>query len=116
VGGINEKIEGHFKVCAAAGLDGSHGALIPQRNRTHLMLESEVIDAVNRGLFHIYTVEHAVDGLELLTGTASGLTMTAGNYAADTVLGRAQANLQAFRQACRAAEDDKPHRRNHRWR
>jgi len=58
VGGINEKIEGYFRICATAGLDGSQGVLIPQRNRHHLMLGTEVVDAVAKGLFHIYTAEH----------------------------------------------------------
>ena len=39
VGGINEKIEGYFRVCENFGLDGSQGVLIPHRNRRHLMLE-----------------------------------------------------------------------------
>jgi predicted ATP-dependent protease len=39
VGGLNEKIEGYFRVCEAAGLDGNQGVLIPARNRRHLMLD-----------------------------------------------------------------------------
>ena len=35
VGGLNEKIEGYFRICATAGLDGSQGVLIPRRNRRH---------------------------------------------------------------------------------
>src|SRR3569832_1726230 len=46
VGGINEKIEGWFAVCEAAGLDGSQGVLIPARNRRHLMLAPRVVEAV----------------------------------------------------------------------
>ncbi|KJA08763.1 hypothetical protein RP29_20235, partial [Acidovorax temperans] len=46
VGGINEKIEGWFRACATAGLDGTHGVLIPARNQRHLMLERSVLDAV----------------------------------------------------------------------
>jgi predicted ATP-dependent protease len=55
VGGINEKIEGWFRVCQAAGLDRQQGVLIPDRNRRHLMLDPQVLDAVEQGLFHIYT-------------------------------------------------------------
>ena len=51
VGGINEKIEGWFQACAAAGLDGTQGVLIPARNQRHLMLDRSVLDAVERGLF-----------------------------------------------------------------
>src|SRR3989338_778588 len=42
VGGLNEKIEGYFKVCEKLGLDGKQGVLIPGRNRRHLMLEPKI--------------------------------------------------------------------------
>lgn len=109
VGGINEKIEGWFRVCEAAGLDGQQGVLIPDRNRRHLMLDPQILEAVDQGLFHIYTARHAADGLELLTGIASGLPPHCGTdntrgspYAADTVLGRAEVTLQNYRRACRS--------------
>src|SRR5690606_2262093 len=38
VGGINEKIEGFFRICETVGLDGTQGVLIPERNLRHLML------------------------------------------------------------------------------
>jgi predicted ATP-dependent protease len=100
VGGVNEKIEGYFRVCATAGLDGSHGVLIPQRNRRHLMLERRVVEAVGQGLFHIYTAEHASEGIELLTGLPAGVADEAGNYPHGTVLGQAQRTLLAYRRAC----------------
>ena len=108
VGGINEKIEGYFRACETAGLDGSQGVLIPERNRRHLMLEAGVVDAAAKGVFHIYTAEHAIEGLALLTGMAAGVADKAGGYAQDSVLGHAQAKLLAYREACRAAENDKP--------
>ena len=100
VGGINEKIEGYFRLCVTAGLDGSQGVLIPQRNRRHLMLERKVVEAVDQGLFHIYTAEHASEGIELLTGLPAGTADEAGNYPHGSVLGHAQKNLLAFRRAC----------------
>ena len=100
VGGINEKIEGYFRVCATAGLDGSHGVLIPQRNRRHLMLERKVIEAVDQGLFHVHTAEHASEGIELLTGLPAGVADETGNYPHASVLGHAQRTLLAYRRAC----------------
>jgi len=114
VGGINEKIEGYFRICQTAGLDGSQGVLIPHRNRRHLMLEHAVIEAVEQGLFHIYTAEHVGDGIGLLTGWASGMTEPMGVYAPDSVLGRAQKTLQAFRRACQLAEHPRAPRKNQR--
>ncbi|KQO15098.1 ATP-dependent protease [Acidovorax sp. Leaf76] len=74
VGGINEKIEGWFQACVAAGLDGTQGVLIPSRNRRHLMLDRSVLDAVERGLFSVYTMGHVSEGIALLTGEASGMS------------------------------------------
>jgi predicted ATP-dependent protease len=100
VGGINEKIEGYFRLCATAGLDGSQGVLIPQRNRRHLMLERKVVEAVDQGLFHVYTAEHASEGIELLTGLPAGVADEAGNFPHGSVLGHAQKTLLAYRRAC----------------
>lgn len=107
VGGINEKIEGYFRVCSAAGLDGTQGVLIPQRNCRHLMLERKVIEAVDHGLFHIYTAEHASEGLELLTGMPAGVADENGSYPPSTVLGHAQKTLQAYRRACQVSAHKK---------
>ncbi|MBY0577250.1 MAG: AAA family ATPase [Gallionellaceae bacterium] len=111
VGGINEKIEGYFRTCTAAGLDGSQGVLIPHRNRRHLMLEHKTVEAVSKGLFHIYTAEHAGDGIELLTGLPAGVANDAGNYPRGSVLGHAQRTLLAYRRACQAAEYPKTERK-----
>jgi hypothetical protein len=75
------------------------------------MLADEVVQAVAQGRFHVYTAEHVSEGIELLTGCASGLPGTASGYAPDTVLGRAQETLQAYRQACRMADHPRPRRR-----
>lgn len=112
VGGVNEKIEGYFRICANAGLNGSQGVLIPERNSRHLMLEREVINAVACGLFHIYTAVHAVEGLELLTGVPAGVANDSGNYPRNSVLGHAQKTLLAFRRACQAS-DNTEHKRLH---
>ena len=79
VGGINEKIEGWFRVCEAAGLDGSQGVLIPARNRRHLMLSPRLVEAVAGGRFHIHAADHVTEGIELLTGVAAGEPNAAGH-------------------------------------
>ncbi|RZJ15809.1 MAG: ATP-dependent protease [Acidovorax sp.] len=115
VGGINEKIEGWFRACVAAGLDGTHGVLIPARNQRHLMLDRTVLDAVERGLFYVYTMGHVSEGIALLTGEASGMSPAEllqaqadelANRAAaveDTVMQRAELTLRAYRRACQIA-------------
>ncbi len=112
VGGVNEKIEGYFQVCCAAGLDGSQGVLIPSRNRRHLMLDRSVIKAVEQGLFHIYSAEHVSDGIELLTGMVAGAPAEEGDYPHASVLGRVQKTLQSYRRACIASEHPKAERKH----
>lgn len=68
VGGLNEKIEGYFRVCKDIGLDGKQGVLIPQRNMRHLMLSDEVVDAVANGQFHIATMNNVAEGILHITG------------------------------------------------
>ena len=72
IGGVNEKIEGYFRVCQALGLDGKQGVIIPKRNQRHLLLDAAVVDAVKQGQFHIITIDHVLEGIEYLTGVAAG--------------------------------------------
>jgi predicted ATP-dependent protease len=114
VGGVNEKIEGWFRVCEAAGLDGSQGVLIPGRNRRHLMLSPPLVEAVAAGRFHVYAASDVTDGIALLTGVAAGEANAAGHFPHDSVLGRAQEALLAYRRACRELEPHKTPRRHFR--
>ncbi|MDF2674802.1 MAG: peptidase, partial [Clostridiales bacterium] len=50
VGGLNEKIEGYFDICSLYGLDGNQGVIIPYTNIDNLVLNDEVIYAVDKGL------------------------------------------------------------------
>ncbi|QOJ23043.1 MAG: AAA family ATPase [Gammaproteobacteria bacterium] len=114
VGGINDKIEGYFKLCEKTGLTGEQGVLIPSLNRQHLMLDHNIIAAVEKGLFAIYTMEHVTEGLELLTDLPSGATEPErmSGYSSDTVLGHAQKTLLIFRRACQLTQHPKTeHRR-----
>lgn len=73
IGGVNEKIEGFYDICRVVGLTGEQGVLIPESNIRHLILRSDVIQAVAEGKFHIYPVRTIDDGLTILTGmTADG--------------------------------------------
>jgi ATP-dependent Lon protease len=82
IGGANEKIEGFFRVCKAVGLSGRQGVLLPRANIRNLMLDSETVEAVERGTFHIYPVETIDQGIEILTGVRAGALDEAGtiNY------------------------------------
>lgn len=67
VGGINEKIEGFFRLCAMRGLTGTQGVLIPAVNVQSLMLAEEVRTACESGKFHIYSVTHLDEALAMMT-------------------------------------------------
>jgi predicted ATP-dependent protease len=112
VGGINEKIEGYFHICEKAGLDGSQGVLIPDRNRRHLMLARDVVDAVAKGLFHIYTADHVGTAMELLTELPFGSADEKGDYPPGSVLGHAQKTLLAYRRAFQTTEHPKSARKH----
>lgn len=103
VGGVNEKIEGYFRVCKRLGLDGSQGVMIPARNASHLLLNREVVDAVARGEFKIVTFDDVQDGLECLTGVPAGIADASGSFRLDTALGRVQRALESFRKILEAA-------------
>ncbi|MGR9088450.1 MAG: Lon protease family protein [Gammaproteobacteria bacterium] len=85
VGGINEKIEGYFRLCQARGLKGEHGVIIPAANMRNLMLKKEVIDAVEQGLFAVYAVSSVDQTLEILTGEAAGTVDHAGNFPENSI-------------------------------
>lgn len=112
IGGVNDKIEGFFRVCKARGLTGEQGVLIPAANARHLMLRDEVIEAVRQGLFHIYAVNTVEEGIEILTGMPAGEPDANGDYPPDTVYGRVQAKLDRYaelmREGERAPEAPKP--------
>lgn len=110
VGGLNEKIEGWFRTCEAAGLTGAQGVLIPARNQRHLMLEHRVVEAVRQGSFHIYTARHVGEGIALLTGHPSG--MAGGPAESGSVLEHAEQTLRAYRRACQVAAQGRRGRRS----
>ncbi|GLQ31228.1 Lon protease family protein [Litoribrevibacter albus] len=72
IGGVNEKIEGFFRLCEARGLTGDQGVIIPKSNVRNLMLDRKIVAAVEEGIFHIFAVGHADEALELLTGAEPG--------------------------------------------
>jgi predicted ATP-dependent protease len=93
IGGVNEKIEGFFRVCEQAGLDGDQGVLIPAANRRHLMLDEDVVDACREGKFNIWAIGDVDAGIEVLTGIAAGERGPDGSYPEDTIHSLVEARL-----------------------
>lgn len=101
VGGINEKIEGFFDACKAAGLSGQQGVIIPRRNMRNLMLRADVIEAVAAGQFRVYAVSHIDEAMELLTGLPAGTRSGDGAFEDGSVNGNVEVRLRDFASALR---------------
>ena len=104
VGGVNEKIEGFFRLCEARGLTGEQGAIIPHSNVTTLMLDERVLQAVRAGQFHIYAVRHVDEALSLLVGEDAGSPDEKGQFPAGSVNARVVERLRDI--AAMGMDDD----------
>ena len=86
VAGVNEKIEGFFRLCRARELSGHQGVVLPRANIGDLMLDHEVVQAVADGEFAVYSVGSVDDTIALFTGRPAA-----------EVLAKVRATLQRFR-------------------
>jgi len=93
VGGVNEKIEAFFDLCAARGLDGTQGVLLPESNTSQLMLRDDVVAAVAAGRFSVRAVRSVDEALEALTGLPAGDATTPDD---GTVNGRVARRLREY--------------------
>lgn len=106
IGGVTEKIEGFFNICRLQGLTGRQGVIIPRSNISNLMLNDDLIAAVEVGDFNIWAIETVEEALELLTGVAAGKPNGDGDYPDDSVHGRVQARLHQFARHKKDHDDD----------
>lgn len=97
VGGVDHKITGFHALCAARGLDGNQGVLLPHQNVLDLMLPPAIADDVAAGRFHVRAVEHVTDALEIALGAPI-----------ETIDERVRARLQIFAEALRTTPGDRP--------
>ena len=98
IGGVNEKIEGFFDVCAHDGLTGKQGVVIPRTNVDNLMLRADIVQAVEEGRFTIYAIDTVDDGIEILTGVKAGKLDNKGNYPKGTVNYLVEESLRQYYQ------------------
>ncbi|MCR4391318.1 MAG: AAA family ATPase [Candidatus Acetothermia bacterium] len=105
IGGVNEKIEGHYLVCKELGLTGDQGVIIPRGNVDDLMLPEEVVQAVAEARFHVWACDTADEGIELLTGMAAGEPDPEGNYPQGTLFYLVARRLEEIRESLRTAEE-----------
>ena len=105
IGGVNEKIEGFFQLCQDKGLTGKQGVIIPKTNVINLMLNTEVIAAVERDEFTIYAVETIDQALELLMSTTAGAMNSVGRYPRKSIHGLALHKLSYFAELLEGGEE-----------
>ena len=96
IGGVNEKIEGFFDVCAHQGLTGDQGVIIPRTNVADLMLREDICQAVEDGKFNVWAVDTVDDGIEILTGLKAGQIDKNGKYPRKSVNYAVQQGLANF--------------------
>jgi len=96
IGGASFKIQGFFNICKINGLTGRQGVIIPRQNIKNLVLNDEVVKAVEEGMFHIYPVSTVDEGIEILTGVSAGEKLPDGTYPENTVHGRVYRKLRHY--------------------
>ncbi len=106
IGGVNEKIEGFFRLCQARGLTGDQAVIIPKANVRNLMLKQDVIDAVAAGLFAVYSVATVDETLTLLTGLEAGVMQEDGSYPEETLNFKAICRLKEIADIAQEADKD----------
>lgn len=107
IGGANEKIEGFFDICAAKGLTGTQGVLIPAANVQHLMLRADVVQACRAGRFAIHAVRSVEEGIALLTSRPAGTRDPDGTWSEGSVNAAVEARLARFARAMPRGEPDR---------
>jgi len=98
IGGAYSKIEGFYRACSGkpGGLTGTQGVIVPDANRSQIMLQDEIAAAVAAGRFHLWSVTTVEEAIELLLGMPAGVAGPDGTYPPGTVFGRAAGRLAEF--------------------
>jgi predicted ATP-dependent protease len=107
IGGVNEKIEGFFDICADLGLDGTQGVIVPRSNLANLMLREDVVAAVRDGRFHVHAVDDVDGAMALLTGMPAGERGADGHFAPGSVNAAVEAALDHLGAAARSYAMDR---------
>jgi lon-related putative ATP-dependent protease len=108
IGGVNEKIEGFYQVCKLKGITGRQGVIIPHQNVKNLMLNLEVVQAVEDDKFHIYAIDNIDQGIELLMKVPAGERLKNGKFKKGTIHELADTKLaQLATPIMKRSSDDK---------
>jgi lon-related putative ATP-dependent protease len=106
IGGVNEKIEGFFRICKERGLTGEQGVIVPRANVQNLMLDHEVVAASEAGLFRVWGIERIEQGAPILFGLQAGARRKDGRYSKDSLFALCDHKLEALREAEKKRKQD----------
>ncbi|HYX31838.1 MAG TPA: ATP-binding protein [Oligoflexus sp.] len=101
IGGVNEKIEGFWKICDLVGKSEKYTVIIPAANAQNLMLHRKTQAAVKAGRLEIVPVMHIAEAFEIATGIPLGVRDVHG----DSVLTKGSALDRALIWMDKAEED-----------
>ena len=87
--------------------------MIPESNVKDLMLRKDVVEAVQRGQFHIYSVKTIDEGIEILTDTPAGQKQPDGTYPEGTINYLVNEKLKELAQGLKSfGEEEKNEKKN----
>ncbi len=96
VGGINQKIEGFYDVCNIKGAGSGQGVIIPEANVQNLMLREDVVEAIEKGTFAIWSVSAVAEAIEILTGEKAGEMQPDGTFPDGTLFRKVSDRLDNY--------------------
>jgi len=111
VGGVTEKVEGFFRVCKMRGLTGDQGVIVPRGNVKNLVLKDDVLEAVKKGIFHIWAVENVDEAIEIVTGKKAGKLTKKGVYEKGSVNYLVSKELERIKKLLEGKEEKKKKKR-----
>ena len=101
VGGVNEKVEGWFDLCAARGLTGSQGVIVPRATVPALQLRPDLAQAAREGRFAVYAVDDVDQAVCLLSGLPAGRRGPRGAWTRGSFNARVAARLARMAELAR---------------
>lgn len=107
IGGVNEKIEGFFDICMRQDPEASYGVVIPESNIKHLMLKTEVLEAVKHKKFSVYAVKTVDEGISILTGVQAGKADKKGKFPPSSVNARVVKRLEELTEVLKQYQHSK---------
>ena len=76
------------------------------------MLREDLIDAVSKGLFHVYAIERVEQGMEILTGVKVGKRDSGGIYEENSVFDLVEKRINDLYSKSKASRTNSINRNN----